>query len=163
LGVDPGSTATGWAAVVVERGREMLEDAGVLRLRPRERSVRLAELERRFEVVVARVRPEVAAVEASFSGRNPRSGLLLAESRGVLLAVLGRHGIPVSSYSPAAVKAAIVGYGRAEKRQIVYMVTRLLGLESPPASDAADAIAVALTHVRVARRPGLVEQPSERA
>ncbi len=153
LGVDPGSTATGWAAIVAEHGRELLEEAGVLRLHAPERSARLAELERRFGEMVARVRPEAAAVEASFSGRNPRSGLLLAESRGVVLAVLGRHGVPVSSYPPAAVKTAIVGYGRAEKRQVVYMVTRLLALDRPPASDAADAIAVALTHLRLVRWP----------
>lgn len=146
--MDPGSSATGWAAVIAEHGRESLAGAGVLRLAAGERPTRLAELERRFEEVVVRVRPEAAAVEALFSGRNPRSGLLLAESRGVVLAVLGRYGVPVASYPPATVKAAIVGFGRAEKRQIVYMVTRLLSLDRPPASDAADAIAVALTHLR---------------
>jgi crossover junction endodeoxyribonuclease RuvC len=153
LGVDPGSSATGWATVVAERGRESLVDAGVLRIGAGERPMRLAELERRFEEVVVRSRPDAAAVEASFSGRNPRSGLLLAESRGVLLAVLGRHGVLVTSYPPATVKTAIVGFGRAEKRQVVYMVTRLLGLGRPPASDAADAMAVALTHLRLARLP----------
>ena len=65
----------------------------------------------------------------------------------MLLAALGRHGVHVQSYSPAQVKSAIVGHGRAEKRQVVFMVTRLLSLPSEPSQDAADAIAVALTHL----------------
>ena len=95
--------------------------------------------------------PDCAAVESSCSGRNPRSSLSLAESRGVVLAVLGRGGIPVHSYTPAQVKLTIVGHGRAEKQQIVYMVVRLLSLAKAPALDAADAMAVALTHLHTVR------------
>lgn len=147
LGVDPGSAATGWAVVVGTGNRFSLEAAGVIRTGSGERSTRLASLGSALAEVVARHEPDTAAVESSFSGRNPRSGLALAESRGVILAVLGRAGIPVTSYTPAQVKSRVVGYGRAEKRQVVYMVMRFLGLEKQPAQDAADAMAVALTHL----------------
>ena len=148
LGVDPGSAATGWALVVAEGNRYHLEATGVVRAKGDDRATRLADLERRFTDVVEQVAPECAAVESSFSGRNPRSGLALAESRGVILAVLGRLAIPTHSYSPAEVKSAIVGHGRAEKHQIVYMVIRLLGLDHRAGrSTAADAIAVALTYL----------------
>ena len=155
LGVDPGSAATGWALVAAEGNRYRLEATGVVRPKGGDRAARLADLERKFLEVVERLRPDCAAVESSFSGRNPRSGLALAESRGVILAVLGRSAVVTSSYSPAEIKSAIVGHGRAEKQQIVYMVTRLLGLAAEPARDAADAIAVGLTHLH-SRRPGLL-------
>jgi crossover junction endodeoxyribonuclease RuvC len=149
LGVDPGSRATGWAMVVTVANRYHLESAGVIRPRGEQRHQRLADLGHRLTEVVEELAPDCAAVESSFSGRNPKSGLALAESRGVILAVLGGLDLDVSSYSPAQVKSTIVGHGRAEKQQINYMVVRLLSLSDPPANDAADAIAVALTHVHL--------------
>jgi crossover junction endodeoxyribonuclease RuvC len=147
LGVDPGSAATGWALVAAEGNRYQVEEHGVVRARGSTRADRLADLDRRFSEVVARLAPDCAAVESSFSGRNPKSSLALAECRGVLMAVLGRSSLEVSSYSPAQIKSAIVGQGRSEKHQVVYMVTHLLRLPSRPPSDAADAMAVALTHL----------------
>ncbi len=149
LGVDPGSRATGWALVVTAGNRYRLERAGVVRPRGTHRHGRLADLQRRLVSVVAELNPDCAAVESSFSGRSPKSGLALAECRGVILAVLGGLDLEVTSYSPAEVKSAIVGHGRAEKQQINYMVVQLLGLEEPPAEDAADAMAVALTHAHL--------------
>ena len=137
--------------VVAEGNRYWLEDHGVVRARGKDRARRLADLDRRLTEVVDRVSPESAAVESSFSGRNPRSSLALAESRGVVIAALGRGEIDVSSYSPAQIKSAIVGFGKADKRQIGYMVTRLLNLSSEPPEDAADAMAVALTHLHTKR------------
>ena len=147
LGVDPGSSATGWALILADGNRYRLVESGVSRPKGVDRAARLADLERRFFEIVARVAPDCAAVESSFSGRNPRSSLALAETRGVILATLGRLNVTTHSYSPAQVKSAIVGHGRAEKQQIVYMVTRLLALASAPPTDAADAMAVGLTHL----------------
>jgi crossover junction endodeoxyribonuclease RuvC len=135
--------------VIAEGNRYRLECAGVIRPRGDQRHRRLSDLQGRLARVVEDLAPDIAAVESSFSGSNPRSGLALAESRGVILAVLGGLDIEVSSYTPAQVKSAIVGHGRAEKQQINYMVVRLLCLADPPASDAADAMAVALTHVHL--------------
>ncbi len=155
LGVDPGSAATGWALVVAD-SYSQIEAAGVVRLPSGERAERLARLRERLAGLVRDLAPDCAAVESSFSGRNPRSSLLLAESRGVVLSVLGEAGVPVHGYSPAQVKLAIVGHGRAEKRQVVYMVERLLKLTARPAADAADAMAVALTHIHLHGREWVI-------
>jgi crossover junction endodeoxyribonuclease RuvC len=149
LGVDPGSRATGWALVIAEGNKYHIESAGVVRPAGSSRPHRLADLQRRLASIVNDLAPDCAAVESSFSGINPKSGLALAESRGVILAVLGCDDLPVSSYSPAQVKSAIVGHGRAEKRQIKYMVVRLLNLDATPQADTADAMAVALTHIHL--------------
>jgi len=151
LGVDPGSAATGWALVEGGGTRHRLVDSGVIRPRGTSRAERLADLQRRLAAVVERTTPDSAAVETPFTGRNPRSALALAEARGVVLAVLGSAGVGVEPYPPAAVKTAVVGTGAAEKRQVAYMVVRLLGLDREPPSDAADAMAVALTHLRLSR------------
>ena len=149
LGVDPGSRATGWALVIAEGNRYHIESAGVVRPAGSNRPQRLADLQRRLASIVNDLAPDCAAVESSFCGINPKSGLALAESRGVILAVLGCDDLPVSSYSPAQVKSAIVGHGRAEKQQIKYMVVRLLNLDATPQADTADAMAVALTHIHL--------------
>lgn len=151
LGVDPGSAATGWAAVLATGNRYSLVDAGVLRPKGRDRPARLAALSEKFAAMLEMVRPDEAAIETAFTGRNPKSAIALAEARGVLLAVLGSTEIATEGYSPAQVKQSIVGTGRAEKNQVVFMVTRLLGLHREPAQDAADAMAVALTHLHLRR------------
>ena len=147
LGVDPGSRATGWALLVTEGNRTRLVATGVVRPKGADHATRLADLDDRFSALITDLEPDCAAVESSFAGRNPKSGLTLAESRGVLLAALGRAAVPVHPYTPAQVKSAMVGHGTAEKQQVAFMVVRLLGLESTPPSDAADAAGVALTHI----------------
>ena len=154
LGVDPGSAATGWALVTAEGNRFRVEASGVVRTKSGERAQRLATLFQGFTAIVERLKPECAAVESGFFGKNAKSGLSLAESRGVLLAALGMQDIPVHSYSPAEVKSAIVGHGRAEKHQVVFMVVRLLGLPKNPSQDAADAMAIAMTHLQLRKWPG---------
>jgi len=150
LGVDPGSRATGWAVIEVEGSRLRLRASGVLRPRGDDRAARLAWLHGELRALVVGEAPETAAVESPFTGINARSALALAETRGVVLAVLGEAGLEVAALSPAAVKSAVVGTGRAEKRQVVYMVVRLLGLAKEPPEDAADAMAVAIAHWRQA-------------
>lgn len=151
LGIDPGSRATGWALVVADGNRYHLETSGVLRPRGGDRERRLADLYRSMTDVVAASAPDCAVIESSFSGRNPKTGLALAEARGVILAVLGCNDFEITSYTPAEIKSAIVGNGRAEKQQVVYMVVRLLKLVESPPTDAADAMAAALTHVHLGR------------
>jgi crossover junction endodeoxyribonuclease RuvC len=124
--------------------RFAVEEYGVIRTGKGNRPHRLARLDSRLSEIVARLKPELAAVESSFSGFNPKSGLRLAESRGVILSVLGRHGLEVDEFSPAQVKQAVTGFGQAEKAQVGFMVVRLLHLETAPPTDAADAMAVAL-------------------
>ena len=160
LGVDPGTRATGWALVIVEGNRSRLETCGVVRPKGADHATRLADLDRAFSAIIMETAPDCAAVESGFTGKNPKSALVLAESRGVLLAALGRTGIQVHPYTPAQVKSAMVGHGTAQKNQVAFMVVRLLGLTETPPSDAADAAGVALTHIH--NRPRTtVRQPIE--
>ena len=155
IGIDPGSRATGWAVVTTEGNRYQLLGSGVIRPKGDDRAARLADLARRMAKVLEEFSPDQAAVETPFTGRNPRSTIVLAEARGALLSVLGSAGIGVTDYTPAEVKKSIVGHGRAEKLQVAFMVSRLLGLHQAPPHDAADAMAVALTHIHHRPRPGL--------
>ena len=153
LGVDPGSLSTGWGLIVERGGAPGLEDCGSIRL-PAACGLpdRLARLQIELEALVARLAPDVAAVETPFHGSSARSALQLAHARGAILAVLARAGLPVAEYTPAQVKKAISGNGRAEKAQVGAMVERLLGLARPGAPhDVADALAVAWCHLASAR------------
>lgn len=139
---------TGWG-VIETNGRQVVAAAyGCLRPpRGAPRSVALARLADQLDEVVVRERPDSAVVEVTFAASVPRAALALAEARGAVLAVLGRRGVPVLEVEPARVKMAVVGFGRAEKRQVAFMVQRHLGLVTAPPSDAADALALALCHV----------------
>ena len=111
-------------------GRVGLESCGAIRLRPSDDlASRLARLQDELERLVARLSPDGAAVETPFHGSSARSALQLAHARGVVLAVLGRAELSVGEYSPAQVKKAISGNGRADKAQVGAMVRRLLGLD----------------------------------
>ena len=146
LGVDPGSLRTGWGAIRSDGRRHALIEAGVLAPRPRlALPEKLRFLHDGLLAVIARLKPEAVAVEDVFHAANTRSALVLGHVRGALLLAGAEAGLPVHAFSPASVKAQVVGFGRAEKHQVALMVSRLLGLDrdhSP--GDAADALAIAL-------------------
>ena len=146
LGIDPGSIATGYGIVEFSGSRLRYVDCGVIRTRGEDVGLRLASIHSRLAEVVRTHRPDEAALEAVFSARNPRAALKLGQARGVALAVCGGAGLATAEYAPTSVKGAVTSYGRASKQQVQSMVQRLLGLERPPASDAADALAVAICH-----------------
>ncbi len=112
------------------------------------RPAALASLSTELGLLLERLSPDVVVVETPFAARFPKAALALAETRGALLAALGRWGGEVVEIEPARVKAAIVGNGRAEKRQVAYVVRHALGLAEEPPTDAADALAIALSHLR---------------
>ena len=146
IGVDPGSLATGWAVIGGRMERPQLIAAGVLRLPTKAPFAdRLAALQSGFAALLTEYSPDLSAVEAPFLGVSARSALQLAHARGVILAALSQATIPVAEYSPAAVKKAVTGSGRADKDQVAFMVARLVGVESK-SRDLTDAIAVALCH-----------------
>ena len=150
LGVDPGSITSGWALLGGTPSRPRVLDSGVIPLKSSlPFSQRLATLHRTFEELLRGLRPETAAVEAPFHGASARAALQLAHARGVILAALGNAGVEVAEYSPATVKKAVTGNGRADKAQVDHMVGRLLlgapGGERP--HDLSDALAVALCHL----------------
>ncbi len=148
LGVDPGSNATGWAAVRRERGRFVLVGAGVIRTRRQDGvPARLLAIHDGLAEVIAGVQPREAAVEAIFRHRSSESALRLGQARGVALLALARAGLPVAEYNAMTVKKTVGGHGRAGKPEMVRVVARLLGLAEPLPADAADAAAIAMTHM----------------
>jgi len=140
---------------VVERVGGKVRSLGCGRISPDPglpQAARLATLATELEALVEAHRPDCAAVERVFHGANARSLIVLAEARGALLAVLGRYGLPVIELAPAAVKSAVAGSGRADKRQVARMVALQLGLaDSALPPDATDALAVALCHALAGR------------
>lgn len=152
LGLDPGSRRTGYGVLELTAGSPRYVEHGVLPIdvdAPME--VRLAALSHAIAGLIDRHRPDAAAIETVFTGKNMRSAIVLAQARGVLLAQLGLRAIPVFEYQPAVIKTTLTGFGRAEKGQIQTMVRLLLKLPELPAADSADALAVAICHLRTAR------------
>jgi crossover junction endodeoxyribonuclease RuvC len=153
LGLDPGSRICGYGLIDERAGALSYVECGVLTA-PEDRAMeeRLGEIARGLREVIDEMKPEVVAVEDVFvHAQNPRSGLALAQARGMALAVIGLCGLRVTSYPPAVVKKAVAGTGGADKGQIARMVQALIGLRSLPRADASDALAIAITHGRTLR------------
>ncbi|MGH8871617.1 MAG: crossover junction endodeoxyribonuclease RuvC [Acidimicrobiia bacterium] len=151
LGIDPGLSATGYG--VVESGHPPTAVlAGVIRTDPKASMAgRLAELFAGLTQVIEDARPDVVAVESIFTNQNLQTAISVGRASGVALLAAAHAGLKVSEYAPTAVKSAITGDGAASKTQIQQMVARLLRLAEPPKpADAADALAIALCHLRAA-------------
>jgi crossover junction endodeoxyribonuclease RuvC len=151
LGIDPGTAVTGFG--IVERNGEPgfghLVECGVIRL-PRTGTlpVRLAELYAGVIELIEQHRPTHLALEDAFYHKNVRTTLVLGHARGVILLAAAQRGLEIAEYSPARIKKTVVGAGGAPKAQVAAMVARLLRLRAAPKpSDAADGVAVALTHI----------------
>jgi crossover junction endodeoxyribonuclease RuvC len=150
LGVDPGLTRCGLGVVDGTPGKQLvLVDGGVARSEAGDDiAVRLLALEREIEAWLDRHRPEAVAVERVFSQHNVQTVMGTAQAGAVAIVCAARRGLPVSTYTPSEVKAAVTGSGRADKAQVTEMVTRLLRMADPPRpADAADALALAICHV----------------
>ena len=147
LGLDPGLGTTGWGLIEAEGNRLRHIANGQLKTdSAAELPRRLAHLADQLEALLAEHRPDSAAVEEVFVNRNPQSTLKLSQARGVALMVAARSGIDVGEYAARLVKKAVVGVGNAEKAQVHAMVARLLPGAKIAGPDAADALAVAITH-----------------
>lgn len=149
LGIDPGSRVTGFG-VVEARGNRLVHVAHGRIAAPVHGSfaARLAAIYRGLTAVLAEHCPAEVGIESIFSARNAQSALKLGHARGVALLAAELGGLPVVEYAPMQVKAAVVGYGKAEKQQVQEMVRMLLGLVETPGPDAADALAVAICHAQ---------------
>jgi crossover junction endodeoxyribonuclease RuvC len=145
LGLDPGLGCTGWGVIRADGNRLSHVANGQIRTDPKaELPARLVELHGRLLAVLAEHRPDSAAVEEVFVNDNPQSTLKLGQARGVVL--LAAATVPVGEYAARLVKKAVVGSGAAEKVQVHAMVQRLLPGVKIAGADAADALAVAITH-----------------
>ena len=147
LGLDPGLGTTGWGLIRAEGNRLSHLANGQLKTDPKEPlPQRLSHLASQLESLLADHAPDSAAAEEIFVNKNPQTTLKLAQARGVCLMIAARSGITVGEYAARFVKKAVVGTGAAEKAQVHAMVQRLLPGIAIAGPDAADALAVAITH-----------------
>ncbi len=148
LGIDPGLATIGWGVIDTTGTRHkavaygaIITPAGI----PTEK--RLAQIFSELEAIIKKYQPEVMSVEELFFNTNITTGIRVAEARGVILLCAEKCGLEFAEYTPLQVKQAVVGYGRAEKKQVITMVTMLLSLPKPPTpDDTADALAIAVCH-----------------
>jgi crossover junction endodeoxyribonuclease RuvC len=149
FGIDPGSGRTGYGCVETDGSRHRIVMCGAIA--PPSAAAfpeKLLMIHSRLSALIAECRPDCAAIENLFHANNVRSALKLGHARGVATLAAVEAGLPVFEYTPAEIKRAVVGYGRAEKPQVQQMVKLLLGLAVVPSPhDAADALAVAICHV----------------
>ena len=148
LGIDPGLAIVGWGVIESDGGRYRPVAYGAIRTPAHtELPLRLQMIYADMKTIISKYRPEEMAVEELFFTNNITTGISVAEARGVILLAAEQADIPIQEYTPLQVKQAVVGYGRAEKKQVITMVTMLLGLKQPPKpDDTADALAIAICH-----------------
>jgi crossover junction endodeoxyribonuclease RuvC len=152
FGIDPGSERTGYGCVETDGSRHRIVICGAITALPKATfPEKLLQIHARLTVLLEQCRPDAVAIENLFHSVNVRSALKLGHARGVAMLAAVEAGVPVLEYTPAEIKRAVVGYGRAEKAQVQHMVKLLLGLAAVPTPhDAADALAVAICHVHSA-------------
>jgi crossover junction endodeoxyribonuclease RuvC len=165
FGIDPGSVRTGYGCIDSDGTRHHLVACGVIAVNARQSFPdRLLLIHQQLSAQLSQCRPDGVAVESLFHAVNARSALQLGHARGVALLAASQAGVPIAEYSPAEVKRAVVGYGRAEKPQVAQMIRLLLGLaEAPHPLDVSDALAVAICHLHHCGQRALVESVEEAA
>ena len=152
LGIDPGYAIVGWGVIEAKNGRFRPIACGDIRT-PAKTPLpyRLAMIYEDLTRIIEKYKPEQMAIEELFFNTNITTGIAVAEARGVILCTAHSKGVKISEYTPLQVKQAVVGYGRAEKHQVISMVTSLLKLKKPPKpDDTADALAIAICHAQCA-------------
>jgi crossover junction endodeoxyribonuclease RuvC len=149
LGIDPGTRNLGWGLVKSEGNRLQHIAHGVLRVNESlSLASRLVHLESGLMAILREHQPSAGSVESLFFHKDAQAASKLGHARGVVLLVLQRAGISLAEYAPARVKQTVTGGGRAEKSQVAHMIKMLLNLSELPPADAADALALAVTHLR---------------
>lgn len=150
LGIDPGYATIGFGIVDSEGSRQKLVKCGVITT-PAHTSLssRLAQIFDDLSALIEMFKPDAVSIEELFFNTNITTGIAVAHGRGVILLACEKAGVKIYEYTPLQVKQAVVGYGRAEKKQVMEMVKRICALPAPPRpDDAADAVALALCHAR---------------
>lgn len=154
LGIDPGTATTGYGLVRLMPDGELVAVSFGIISTPKDAtpSARLEMLYTNLRKIIKQHKPDTSAVEKLFFARNVTTGIAVGQARGVVLLALEQAGIEIFEYTPKEVKQAVAGYGSAEKRQVQEMVRALLQLDSiPKPDDAADALAIAITHLNTKR------------
>jgi len=156
IGVDPGTSVTGFGIVEKNSQHFRFLEAGVVRTQPRSsKADRLLQIFERLTGVIEQFQPAIMSLERSFVGENVQSAFRLGEARGVAMLAAACGGLDVFEYDPTSVKLAVASYGRADKQQVKMMVRRTLTLSDAVdlADDASDALALAICHLGVASMP----------
>ena len=150
LGIDPGIATIGFGVIESDKNRHMLLKCGVITTPAHTPlSSRLEQIHSDMGDIIDIFKPEAVAIEELFFNTNITTGIAVAHGRGVILLACQQAGLKIYEYTPLQVKQAVVGYGRAEKAQVMDMVRRICSLSAPPKpDDAADAVALALCHAR---------------
>lgn len=148
LGIDPGLAIVGWGVIEYQNNKFRTIAYGSLRTPAGVcTEERLKQIYEGAVELIRKYHPDAMAIEELFFNTNITTGIRVAEARGVLLLAAQQAGLSIQEYTPLQVKQSVVGYGRAEKRQVITMVTMLLGLPEPPKpDDTADALAIAICH-----------------
>ena len=148
LGIDPGLAIVGWGVIEYSGSRfRVLGFGSVTTPAGAKTEQRLSEIYDGISELIKKYKPDQMAIEELFFNTNVTTAIRVAEARGVILLCAERHGVSIAEYTPLQVKQSVVGYGRAEKKQVITMVTTLLGLAKPPKpDDTADALAIAVCH-----------------
>ena len=157
IGIDPGTRHLGWGVLTRTGTRVEHVAHGVIDTDlDGSLAERLVEIDTELERVIREHAPDVGAVESIFFSKNANSAAKLGHARGVILLRLARAGMPIHEYAPTLVKRAVAGKGAADRKQVAMVMTAILRLSAPPRSDAADALAVALTHLHAANFQAMV-------
>lgn len=151
LGIDPGTTATGYAFLYtdsLEKNVLIPIEYGVIKVNPRlDLQQRISEIYDRIKALIQKFKPDESSIESIFYAKNIKSILSMGDARGVIMLALAQENIPVFEYSPREIKKAVVGNGNASKKQVQYMVKAILKLKDVPSSyDVTDALAIAICH-----------------
>lgn len=155
LGIDPGIAIVGWGVLRYD-GRKFTPLAyGSIQTKAGEKTEeRLLQIHEALGKILDKYHPDAMCVEELFWNTNQKTGIIVSEARGVILMTAHQRGVPIAEYTPLQVKQSIVGYGRADKNQVITMVTTFLGLREPPKpDDTADALAIAICHGHSAYSP----------
>ncbi len=148
LGIDPGTATTGFGVIDIERGKLKFIDAGVITTKSDvDMKDRLITIYDELGELISEHKPNVVAIELLYFATNVTTAMTVGQARGVAILVAAQANLPIAEYTPLQVKQAVTGYGKADKHQIQEMVKSLLGLNTiPKPDDAADALAIAITH-----------------
>ncbi len=151
LGIDPGTGRTGWAIVGRDGGSNRLIECGCLETKAHTPLPdRLYKIYQKINALIEKHEPSEAAIEKIFFSKNVKTAMSVGHARGVVLLACKLSNIDIFSYAPSQIKSSVTGYGNAPKKQVQEMVKSILNLEEvPKPDDAADAVAVALTHLAI--------------
>jgi len=153
LGIDPGSVRTGYGLVDIEGSKLCYVDSGVIRLPKKSLPERLGIIYSAVSQLLEEHQPQEMAVEEVFFARDPRGALKLGQARGAAIVAGSVRQLTIAEYAPRLIKQAVVGRGAADKKQVQFMVQKILCLGSSPTEDAADALAVAICHAHLRSSP----------